>query len=385
MLKAIEIKPDVFWVGGIDWNERNFHGYTTERGSTYNAYLILDEKITLIDTCKKPFTGELIDRIADIVDPASIDYIVSNHVEMDHSGGLPALAEIAPKATIVTGAPKGVQGLRAHYGDGLNLVGVKTGDTLNIGRRTLAFVQTPMVHWPEVIMTYDTADKVLFSADGFGKFGALDVDEPWADEARRYYIGIVGKYGAQVQSVLKKAATLDIATICPLHGPVLTENLGYYLGLYNTWSSYAVEEEGIVIAYTSVYGNTEKAAELLAERLKDLGCPKVAMNNLALGDPAEAVEDAFRYGKLVLASPTYNGDVFPFMKHFIDALCERNYQNRTIGLIENGSWAPIAAKKMHAAFEKSRNITFTDTTVTVTSALNDDSREKIDALAKEIL
>ena len=242
-----------------------------------------------------------------------------------------------------------------------------------------------MVHWPEVTVTYDDKDKTLFSADGFGKFGTLDTDEDWACEARRYYFGIVGKYGAQVQALLKKAAALDIEKICPLHGPVLSENLGYYIGLYNTWSSYGVESEGVCIAYTSVYGNTEKAAELLAERLKALGCPKVAMNNLALCDPAEAVEDAFRYGKLVLASPTYNGDVFPFMKHFIDALCERNYQNRTIGLIENGSWAPIAAKKMRAAFEKSKNITFTDTIVTVTSALNDDSREKIDALAKEIL
>ena len=241
-----------------------------------------------------------------------------------------------------------------------------------------------MVHWPEVTVTYVDKDKTLFSADGFGKFGTLDTDEDWACEARRYYFGIVGKYGAQVQALLKKAAALDIERICPLHGPVLNENLGYYIGLYNTWSSYGVESEGVCIAYTSVYGNTEKAAERLAEQLKTLGCPKIAMNNLALCDPAEAVEDAFRYGKLVLASPTYNGDVFPFMKHFIDALCERNYQNRTIGLIENGSWAPIAAKKMRAAFEKSRNITFTDTTVTVTSALNDDSRAKIDALAKEL-
>ena len=383
-MKPVELAKDIFWIGAVDYNKRNFHGYTTERGSTYNAYLILDEKITLIDTCKKPFTGELIDRIADIVDPASIDYIVSNHVEMDHSGGLPALAEIAPKATIVTGAPKGVQGLRAHYGDGLNLVGVKAGDTLNIGKRTLAFVQTPMVHWPEVTVTYDDKDKTLFSADGFGKFGALDVEEDWDDEARRYFIGIVGKYGTQVQSLLKVAATLDIRIICPLHGPVLSEDLGHYIGLYDTWSSYTPEEEGIVIAYTSVYGHTKKAVDLLADKLRSKGCPKVVVYDLARDDMSLALSDAFRYSKLILATTTYNASIYPFMHDYISRLVEHNFQNRTVGLIENGSWAPLAAKVMREMMAKCKKINWLDTTVKILSAINQDNQDQLETMADEL-
>ena len=391
-----KVTEDLTWVGANDRRLSMFEGvYSVPNGVSYNSYLLLDEKTVLFDTVDKSVSEQFMENVEHVLSGRRLDYVVIQHMEPDHSATLAELLRRCPETTVVCN--KMIADMIKQF---FNLditpraLIVKEGDTLSTGRHNLTFIAAPMVHWPEVMVTYDTVDKILFSADAFGTFGALngaifadevDFDRDYMDEARRYYTNIVGKYGAQVQALLKKAAALDIEKICPLHGPVLNENLGYYIGLYNTWSSYGVESEGVCIAYTSVYGNTEKAAELLAERLKALGCPKVAMNNLALGDPAEAVEDAFRYGKLVLASPTYNGDVFPFMKHFIDALCERNYQNRTIGLIENGSWAPIAAKKMRAAFEKSKNITFTDTIVTVTSALNDDSREKIDALAKEIL
>ena len=383
----MQVTDSIRYVGVNDHQVDLFEGqYQVPNGMSYNSYVILDEKVAVMDTVDIHFGEEWMANVKAVLAGRTPDYLIVQHMEPDHSASLTDFLREYPETAVVANA-KAFAMMDNFFGKGIckNTLVINDGDTLNLGERELKFIFAPMVHWPEVTVTYDNKDKTLFSADGFGKFGTLDTDEDWACEARRYYFGIVGKYGAQVQALLKKAAALDIEKICPLHGPVLSENLSYYIGLYNTWSSYGVESEGVCIAYTSVYGNTEKAAELLAERLKDLGCPKVAMNNLALGDPAEAVEDAFRYGKLVLASPTYNGDVFPFMKHFIDALIERNYQNRTIGLIENGSWAPIAAKKMRAAFEKSKNITFTDTIVTVMSALNDDSREKIDALAKEIL
>lgn len=382
----MKITQDVRYIGVSDHDLDLFEGqYEVPDGMAYNSYVILDEKIAVFDTVDKKFGDEWLDNLKNELNGRTPDYLVVLHMEPDHSANIAKFAGVYKDAKIVSSAAA-FRMMKAYFGDEFTdrRIVVKEGDKLNLGKHELTFVGAPMVHWPEVIVAYESSEKLLFSADAFGKFGAFDVKADWACEARRYYFGIVGKYGAQVQALLKKAAALDIERICPLHGPVLNENLGYYIGLYNTWSSYGVESEGVCIAYTSVYGNTEKATERLAEQLKALGCPKIAMNNLALCDPAEAVEDAFRYGKLVLASPTYNGDVFPFMKHFIDALCERNYQNRTIGLIENGSWAPIAAKKMRAAFEKSRNITFTDTTVTVTSALNDDSCAKIDALAKEL-
>ena len=379
----VQIKPGIYWVGAIDWNLREFHGYVTQRGSTYNAYLIVDEKITLIDTVKAPFAEEMLSRIAHVVDLAKIDYIISNHVEMDHSGSLPVMRKACPNAKIFTSAPNGVKGLTAHFGD-LGYEAVKTGDSLSLGKRTLHFVNTAMVHWPEVLMSYESTEKVLFTADAFGKFGALDVEEDWACEARRYYIGIVGKFGAQVQTVLKKAAALDIQTICPLHGPVLTENLGYYINLYNIWSSYAVESEGVMIAYTSVYGNTKKAVEYLAEELKAKGCPKVVVCDLPREDMAEAVEDAFRYGKLVLATTTYNGDIFPFMRTFIDHLTERNFQNRKIALVENGSWAPVAAKVMAKALEGSKNIELAGT-VTIRGALKEENKRQLAELAAGLM
>ena len=380
------ITNDIQYIGVNDHQVDLFEGqYVVPNGMAYNSYAILDEKIAIMDTVDKNFTHEWLDNIQRVLNGRQPDYLVVQHMEPDHSANIANFLKVYPKATVVSSAKAFVMMQNffgTDYADRRIVVG--EGDTLSLGKHTLAFVTAPMVHWPEVIVTYDVFDKVLFSADGFGKFGALDVEEDWACEARRYYIGIVGKYGAQVQALLKKAATLDIQTICPLHGPVLTENLGYYLNLYDIWSSYAVESEGIVIAYTSVYGHTKAAVELLAQKLKEKGCPKVVVNDLARCDMAEAVEDAFRYGKLVLATTTYNADVFPFMKEFIHHLTERNYRNRTIGLVENGSWAPLAAKVMRNMLAECKNLTFTDTTVKILSALNDDSKAQIEALANEL-
>lgn len=382
----MRISDDIRYVGVNDHAVDLFEGqYTVPNGMSYNSYVILDDKIAVMDTVDAHFTHEWMDNLQNLLGDRAPDYLIVQHMEPDHSANIANFMKLYTNATIVSSAKAFAmmeQFFGTDYADRRIVVG--EGDTLPLGKHTLTFVTAPMVHWPEVIMTYDTADKVLFSADGFGKFGALDVDEPWADEARRYYIGIVGKYGAQVQSVLKKAATLDIAAICPLHGPVLTENLGYYLGLYNTWSSYAVEEEGIVIAYTSVYGHTKKAVELLADKLRTGGCPAVRVYDLARCDMAAAVADAFRYSKLVLATTTYNAEIFPFMHIFITHLTERGFRGRTVGLIENGSWAPLAAKIMHELFAKSKNITFTETTVTIRSALNETSMAQLDALAGEL-
>lgn len=380
------ISDDIRYAGVNDHAVDLFEGqYTVPHGMSYNSYVILDDKIAVMDTVDAHFTHEWMDNLQNLLGDRKPDYLVVQHMEPDHSANIANFMKLYTDATIVSSAKAFAmmaQFFGTDYADRRIVVG--EGDTLSLGKHTLAFVTAPMVHWPEVIMTYDTADKVLFSADGFGKFGALDADEPWADEARRYYIGIVGKYGAQVQSVLKKAATLDIATICPLHGPVLSENLDYYLGLYNTWSSYTVEDEGIVIAYTSIYGHTKKAVELLADKLRANGCPAVKVYDLARCDMAEAVADAFRYSKLVLATTTYNAELFPFMHTFITHLTERNFQGRTVGLIENGSWAPLAAKIMRELFAKSKNIAFTETTVTIRSALNETSTAQLDALAGEL-
>ncbi|MCX4356701.1 MAG: MBL fold metallo-hydrolase [Oscillospiraceae bacterium] len=382
----MEISNDIKYIGVNDHEIDLFEGmYDVPNGMAYNSYVILDEKIAVMDTVDTNFGDEWLGNLESVLGGKTPDYLVIQHMEPDHSANIKVFAEKYPNAKIVASAKAFVM-MAQFFGNDFadKQVVVGENDTLPLGKHTLTFITAPMVHWPEVIMTYDNADKALFSADGFGKFGALDADEDWACEARRYYFGIVGKYGAQVQSVLKKAAGLDIQKILPLHGPVLTENLGYYLNLYNIWSSYGVESEGVVIAYTSVYGNTKKAALLLEEKLKENGCPKVAVTDLARDDMAEAVEDAFRYGKLVLATTTYNAEIFPFMRDFILHLTERNYQNRTIGIIENGSWAPTAAKVIKGMFEKSKNITFTDTTVTVKSALNAESTAQIDALAKEL-
>ncbi len=382
----MRISDDIRYVGVNDHAVDLFEGqYTVPNGMSYNSYVIFDDKIAVMDTVDAHFTHEWMDNLQNLLGDRAPDYLIVQHMEPDHSANIANFMKLYTNATIVSSAKAFAmmeQFFGTDYADRRIVVG--EGDTLPLGKHTLTFVTAPMVHWPEVIMTYDTADKVLFSADGFGKFGALDVDEPWADEARRYYIGIVGKYGAQVQSVLKKAATLDIAAICPLHGPVLTENLGYYLGLYNTWSSYAVEEEGIVIAYTSVYGHTKKAVELLADKLRTGGCPAVRVYDLARCDMAAAVADAFRYSKLVLATTTYNAEIFPFMHTFITHLTERGFRGRTVGLIENGSWAPLAAKIMRELFAKSKNITFAETTVTIRSALNETSMAQLDALAGEL-
>ncbi len=379
------ITNDIKYIGVNDHAIDLFEGqYVVPNGMAYNSYAIMDEKIAIMDTVDKNFTAQWLDNIAGALGNRKPDYLIVQHMEPDHSANIDVFLKQYPEATVVSSA-KAFAMMKNFFGTDYadRRIVVGEGDTLSLGKHVLTFVTAPMVHWPEVIVTYDACDKVLFSADGFGKFGALDADEDWACEARRYYIGIVGKYGPQVQALLKKAAGLDISIICPLHGPVLTENLGYYVNLYDIWSSYGVESEGILIAYTSVYGHTKAAVELLAEKLEALG-QKVVVNDLARCDMAEAVEDAFRYGKLVLATTTYNADIFPFMKEFIHHLTERNYQNRTIGLIENGSWAPMAAKGMKGMFEKSKNITFTDTTVKILSALNDDSRAQIDALAKEL-
>ena len=380
------ITNDIKYLGVNDHRVDLFEGqYVVPNGMAYNSYAILDDKIAIMDTVDQHFTHEWLDNIQKTLGSRNPDYLVVQHMEPDHSANVANFLKIYPQAKVVSSAKAFVM-MKHFFGDDYadRRVVVGEGDTLCLGRHTLTFVTAPMVHWPEVIVTYDSCDKVLFSADGFGKFGALDAQEDWACEARRYYIGIVGKYGPQVQALLKKAATLDIAAICPLHGPVLTENLGYYINLYDIWSSYRVESEGVVIAYTSVYGHTKAAVELLAQKLQAKGCPKVVLHDLARTDMAEAVEDAFRYGKLVLATTTYNADVFPFMKEFIHHLTERNYQNRTIGLMENGSWAPLAAKVMRSMLEGSKNLTFTDTTVHILSALNDESKAQVEALAQEL-
>ena len=383
----MNITNDIKYIGVNDHELDLFEGqYIVPNGMAYNSYAIVDEKIAIMDSVDAHFGDEWLKNIKDALGERTPDYLVVQHMEPDHSANITTFMDAYPNATVVSSA-KAFDMMKNFFGTDFadRRVVVGEGDTLELGAHTLNFVTAPMVHWPEVIMTYDSTDKVLFSADGFGKFGALDVDEDWACEARRYYIGIVGKYGAQVQAVLKKAANLDIQKICPLHGPILTENLGYYINLYDIWSSYGVESEGVNIAYTSVYGHTKAAAELLRDKLIEKGCVKVALNDLAREDMAECVEDAFRYGKIVLATTTYNNDIFPFMKEFINHLTERNFQNKKVGIIENGSWAPTAAKTIKAMLEKSKNLTFTDTTVTIKSAVNDENKAQIDALANEIM
>lgn len=380
------VTEDIRYIGVNDHDVDLFEGqYTVENGMSYNSYVILDEKVAVMDTVDAHFGVEWLQNLETVLNGRRPDYLVVQHMEPDHSANIAVFMETYPEAQIVSSAKAFVM-MQQFFGTDFpeRKVAVGEGSTLKLGRHTLTFVTAPMVHWPEVIVTYDSTDKVLFSADGFGKFGALDVEEDWADEARRYYIGIVGKYGAQVQALLKKAAALDIAIICPLHGPVLNENLGYYLDKYNTWSSYAVEDEGVVIAYTSIYGHTKEAVEELAEKLNQRGCPNVVVADLARCDMAEVVADAFRYSKLVLATTTYNATIFPHMQSFIDHLTARNYQGRTVGMIENGAWAPMAAKVMKKMLETSKNLTYTDTTVTVKCALNDASRAQIDALADEL-
>ena len=383
------ITNDIKYIGVNDHNIDLFEGqYVVPNGMAYNSYAIIDEKVAIMDTVDASFTHEWLDNIQNTLNGRAPDYLIVQHMEPDHSANILNFKKAYPNATVVSSA-KAFNMMKNFFGtdfaDCRMVVG--EGDTLTLGKHTLTFVTAPMVHWPEVIVTYDSTDKVLFSADGFGKFGALDVDEDWACEARRYYFGIVGKYGTQVQALLKKAAGLDISIICPLHGPVLSENLPYYLGLYNTWSSYEPEEDGIVIAYTSVYGNTKKAVNILADKLRASGCPKVVVNDLARCDMAEAVEDAFRYSKLVLATTTYNAEIFPFMREFINHLVERNYSNRTVAFMENGSWAPLAAKVMRGMLEEAsgcKNLTFADTTVRILSALNDESKQQLTSLADEL-
>lgn len=382
-----KLKENIYYVGVNDHELDLFEGqYIVPNGMAYNSYIVADEKTAVLDSVDIKFDEKWLSNITEVLGDKSPDYLIIQHMEPDHSACIDKFINKFPSAVVV-GNARTFDMLRAFFPELelLNTLVVNDGESLSLGRRELTFITAPMVHWPEVMLTYDSADKVLFSADAFGKFGALDVEEDWACEARRYYFGIVGKYGMQVQNLLKKAANLDIQTICPLHGPVLTENLGYYLGLYNTWSSYGVESEGIFIAYTSVYGNTKKAAEMLRDKLIEKGCPKVAISDLAREDMAEAVEDGFRYGKIVLATTTYNGEIFPFMNQYIDALVERNYKNRTIGIIENGSWAPVAAKYIKGKFAKLADITFTNTTVTIKSALKAENIAQIDALADELL
>lgn len=385
----MRITDDILYVGVNDHNIDLFEGqYIVPNGMAYNSYVINDEKIAVMDTVDAAFGDEWLKNIADVLNGATPDYLIIQHMEPDHSANIQKFLEVYPNIKVV-GNAKTFTMIGNFFRDlklaDENKLEVKNKDTLTLGKHELTFVFAPMVHWPEVMVTYDSKDKVLFSADGFGKFGALDVEGDWDCEARRYYIGIVGKYGAQVQNLLKVAATLDIQTICPLHGPVLTENLEHYIGQYNTWSSYGTESEGVMIAYTSVYGNTKKAVELLAEKLKEKGCPKVVVTDLAREDMAEAVEDAFRYGKIVLASTTYNGDVFPFMKTFIEHLTERNYQNKTIGLIENGSWASMAGKVMTGMFEKSKNITWLETSVKIMSSMDEQNKADIEKMAEELM
>lgn len=382
----MNITNDIKYIGVNDHDIDLFEGqYIVENGMSYNSYALIDEKIAIFDTVDAHFTDEWFANIEKALGSLKPDYLIVHHMEPDHSANIAEFMNKYEDAKIVSSAKAFVM-MKQFFGtdfDDRKIV-VGEGSALELGTHTLTFITAPMVHWPEVIMTYDSYSKALFSADAFGKFGALDVDEDWACEARRYYFGIVGKYGAQVQGLLKKASGLDIEIICPLHGPALTENIGYYIDLYNTWSSYSVESEGVVIAYTSIYGHTKKAVEILADRLKEKGCPEVTVIDLARCDMAEAVEDAFRFGKLVLATTTYNADVFPFMREFINHLTERNYQNRTIGLIENGSWALTAARVMKKMLETSKNITFTDTTVQIKSALDETSSNQLEALADEL-
>ena len=385
----MRITDDILYVGVNDHNIDLFEGhYIVPNGMAYNSYVINDEKIAVMDTVDAAFGDEWLKNIADVLNGATPDYLIVQHMEPDHSANIQKFLEVYPNTKVV-GNAKTFTMIGNFFRDlklaDENKLEVKNKDTLTLGKHELTFVFAPMVHWPEVMVTYDSKDKVLFSADGFGKFGALDVEEDWDCEARRYYIGIVGKYGAQVQNLMKVAATLDIQIICPLHGPVLTENLEHYIGQYNTWSSYGTESEGVMIAYTSVYGNTKKAVELLAEKLKEKGCPKVVVTDLAREDMAEAVEEAFRYGKIVLATTTYNGDVFPFMKTFIEHLTERNYQNKTIGLIENGSWASMAGKVMTGMFEKSKNITWLETSVKIMSSMDEQNKADIEKMAEELM
>ena len=381
------ITDSIFYVGVNDHQVDLFEGqYDVPNGMAYNSYVIMDEKIAVMDTVDANFTEEWLGNIAKVLDGKKPDYLVVQHMEPDHAANIHNFMKAYPDTTVVANAK--TFGLMKNFFPDMELgdqkLEVKNGESLALGSHTLTFVFAPMVHWPEVMVTYESSEKVLFSADGFGKFGALDVEEDWDCEARRYYIGIVGKYGAPVQTLLKKAAALDIQIICPLHGPVLTENLGHYIEKYDIWSSYKVESEGVVIAYASVYGNTKKAAEILAEKLEAKGCPKVTLFDLARCDMAEAVEDAFRYGKLVLASMTYNGETFPFMRTFVDELVERNYQNRTIGIIENGSWAPMAGKVIKAKFEKSKNITWLENSCTIMSAVKDENIQQLEAMAEEL-
>ena len=385
----MNITKDIRYIGVNDHEIDLFEGmYTVPEGMAYNSYVVLDDRIAVMDTADRRFVQEWMGNLEAALDGRKPDYLVVHHMEPDHSSGIAAFMDAYPEARIVATA-KAFTMMKNFTGTDYAPRGVvaKEGDTLALGTHTLRFITAPMVHWPEVMMSYDEADKVLFSADAFGKFGALDAEdeEGWACEARRYYFGIVGKYGAQVQAVLKKAAALDIRVICPLHGPVLDENLAYYLDVYNTWSSYGVESEGTAVFYTSVYGHTKEAAELLAAELEKLGCPKVAVSDLARDDMAEAVEDAFRYGKVVLATTTYNADVFPFMREFIEHLTERNFRNRRIGLIENGSWAPTAAKVMKGMLEGCKDTTFAETEVRILSAMTEENKAQIAQLAKEML
>ncbi len=381
-----QITESIKYVGVNDHKLDLFEGqYPVPNGMAYNSYVIIDEKIAVMDTVDRNFTEEWLSNISQVLDGRKPDYLIVQHMEPDHSANIKNFLEVYPDTTVVA-TGKAFKMIGNFFDMDLEGKKIETteGSTLSLGKHELTFVMGPMVHWPEVMLTYDSTDKVLFSADAFGKFGALDVDEDWDCEARRYYIGIVGKYGPQVQNLLKKAAGLDIEIICPLHGPVLKEDLAHYIKQYDTWSSYAVESEGIMIAYTSVYGHTKAAVELLAEKLRENDCPKVVVCDLARDDMSEAVEDAFRYGKLVLATTTYNAEIFPFMKQFIDHLVERNYQNRTIAIIENGSWAPQAAKIMKRMFEKCKNITFTKNTVSIMSAMNDENRQQIDGMVSEL-
>ena len=386
-ITSMKITDDILYVGVNDHQVDLFEGqYVVPHGMSYNSYVIRDEKIAVMDTVDAKFTHEWLDNLSAALEGRKPDYLIVQHMEPDHAANIHNFMKVYPDTTVVANGKTFT--MMGNFFRDMDLTGktleVKSGDTLCLGKHTLAFVFAPMVHWPEVMVTYDTTEKVLFSADGFGKFGALDVEEDWDDEARRYYIGIVGKYGAQVQNLLKAAATLDIQTICPLHGPVLTENLGHYLEKYNIWSSYAVESEGVMIAYTSVYGHTKKAVELLAEKLREKGCPQVVVCDLARTDMSKAVENAFRYGKLVLATTTYNSEIFPFMRDFIQHLTERNYQKRTVGLIENGTWAPMAAKVMKKMMEGCKNITWLEPVVKIMSSLSQENMEQLEAVAAEL-
>lgn len=382
----MNISKDILYIGVNDHKTDLFEGqYVIPNGMAYNSYVIMDEKIAVMDTVDKDFKDEWLSNLEKVLSGRKPDYLIVQHMEPDHSSNIAAFAELYPDAVIVASA-KAFTMMKNFYGSDYadRRITVGEGDKLELGTHSLTFMTAPMVHWPEVIVTYDSTDKVLFSADAFGKFGALDADEDWACEARRYYFGIVGKFGIQVQMLLKKAAALDIAAICPLHGPILNENLGFYLDLYKTWSSYEPESKGVAICYTSVYGNTKKAAELLAEKLTEKGCPKVSLSDLARCDMAEAVEDAFRYDRVVFATTTYNGDVFPFMKEFINHLTEHNFQNRTVAFIENGTWAPTAAKVMQKMLENSKNLKYAENSVRIMSALNEENLTQIERLAEEL-